>query len=476
MSLSYQRGRLKRFYDAAPIPIQHAMTTLYGARLAARVYRRHFRRHCAELERTQWLGVAELQRLQLERLRALLDYAERHSEYWRATLSTHGVRGAALRALDELGALPPLAKETVRACYDALLTGPARTGELPMHVVHTSGTTGAALRVAVSHDAFVREHAFRWQHRSWGGVRRGERTATLAGHPVVPIEQDSPPYWRYNATERQLLFSAQHVAAETLPHYVARLRTFRPVLVHGYPSALWLLAAHLVERDDATIRPRAVVTHSETLLDHQHDAIARAFGCRVFDWYGTSEHAANIVSCERGSRHIRMEHSIVEVLRADGSPASPGENGEIVATPLANLAMPLVRYRTGDIAVPAAGECACGRAGPLVERVLGRVEDFIVTPEGRRAGRLDHAFKKATNVAEAQLVQHTIDALDVSIVPRAGFGEADRAAIEAELRLRLGSTIAIRFHTVDRIARTAAGKVRFAVSHVPGAAITAVAP
>ncbi len=472
--LGYDPGVLKRFYDRSPVGAQHALTTAYGYRLAWRVYGRAYRRHYARLERTQWLSRRELERLQLDELRVFLTVAARESSYWGRVFAEHRFEPAAVRSLEELRALPPLEKETVREAETELIARPAREGDWRTVESRTSGTTGKSLRIVLTRDAWIREHAFRWLHRSWGGIRRGERTATFAGHPVVPAERLEAPFWRYNAAERQLFFSSQHITAATAPAYVERLRRFRPVFVHGYPSALLLVARQLEAEGEGRgagpggpLRPRAVYTHSETLLDAQREVLERAFGCKVYNWYGTSEHLGNIVECERGSLHVKLEHSLLEFVRADGVPAAPGEVAEILATGFGNPALPLIRYRVGDSVILAEGECSCGRSGPLIERIMGRVEDFIVTPDGRQVGRLDHVFKRAERVFEAQLVQERVEELEVRIVPRPGFGAGDQAAIEEELRLRLGPSIALRFRLLTEIERGANGKFRFAVSKVP---------
>lgn len=470
--LSYGPGRLKRFYDSVPVWAQHLLTTAYGYRLAWRVQGRYYRMHYRILEETQWWGPEELEEFQLEGVRQLLQVAARETEFWPKLFAEYGFDPDRVDSLDALRKLPPLEKETVRGAGAAIVARPARDGRWRTVESRTSGTTGKALRVVLTRDAWLREHAFRWLHRSWGGVRRGERTATLAGQPVVPTEVMEPPFWRYNASERQLLFSSQHIGPATVGAYVERLRRFRPVLIHGYPSALTLVARG-VEADtvDDVVRPltpRAIFTHSETLLDSQRELIERAFGCKVYNWYGTSEHLGNIVECEHGSLHVKEEHSYLEFVHADGTPARPGEVCEIWATGIGNLAMPFIRYRTGDSAILREGRCPCGRAGRLVERVLGRIEDFVVTPDGRYVGRLDHVFKGADRVFEAQLVQDRVEELRVRIVPRPGFGEADRAAIEEELRFRLGPSIGLRFELVDAIERGANGKFRFVKSGVKG--------
>lgn len=466
--LSYGDHRAKTLYDQTPVGLQHLVVSVYGYRLRAKAYGRYYRRYRGRLEWTQWLDDAALERYQVEALRSFLGHAQRHAPYWRAVFRDRGFDPDGLRSPGDLRRLPVLDKQTVRQQGPALESRPDGRIEAGVVSVHTSGTTGTPLRIRLTREAWEREYAFRWQHRSWLGVHRGDRTATFAGHPVVPIAQATPPYWRYNAAERQLLFSSQHISDASAEAYVGRLRRFRPVLVHGYPSALALIAGHILDAGVRDIAPTAVVTHSETLLAEQRDRIERAFGCVVADWYGTTEHVANIVQCDRGGRHVRAEHSVVELLGTDGDPVSAGEVGEIVATGFGNRATPLIRYATGDLAVPTGDRCACGRAGPLVERIEGRVEDMVVTPEGRRVGRLDHVFKGVEHVVESQLVQRERDRIEVRIVAADGFSDQDRAALEAGLRERVGPRMALDLRFLDAIPRNAGGKFRFVVSELPG--------
>ena len=202
-------------------------------------------------------------------------------------------------------------------------------------------------------------------------------------------------------------------------------------------------------------------------MPHQRAEIEKAFSCRLMDWYGASEMVANIVQCEQGSYHIRPEYGVVEVLKADGSPALPGEEGTLVGTGLNNRAMPLIRYRVGDNVVRRAGICPCGRGGDLVEKITGRVEDVIVTPDGRWLTRLDHIFKGIHGVEEAQLVQEVPAELRIRLVRKPEFGPHDEQEILANLRSRLGNEINLKFEYLDQIPRTKSGKFRFVVSRVP---------
>ncbi|MCD6277000.1 hypothetical protein J7J69_01990, partial [candidate division WOR-3 bacterium] len=112
------------------------------------------------------------------------------------------------------------------------------------------------------------------------------------------------------------------------------------------------------------------------------------------------------------------------------------------------------------------GKCSCGRGGRLIEKITGRVEDIIVTPDGRMITRLDFLFKGMKNVIEAQLEQDSKDHIFVRIVPGDHFGEEDKARLVSNIREHLGDSIKIDFLLVDAIPRTKTGKFRYVISHV----------
>ena len=465
--LSYGNTRLKRAYDRAPVQVQTAVVTAYGWRHRRQVNGAHYRRYVHLLQQTQWYSSERLGAYQSDKLRAFIGHACATSPYWREVFATRGLTPSDVQTPGDLAQLPILEKETVRAQIDRLASS-AYAGRRPQTVaVHTSGTTGKALHLRLTKECWQRDYAFRDQQRSWSGALPGDPVVTFAGHPVVPSGLLRPPYCRYNRPERQLIFSSQHLGPATAPDYAREVRRFRPTLIHGYPSTIYLFALYLQDAGIRDIRPRAVYTHSETLLDHQRAVIENAMGCKVYNWYGSSEMVGNIVECERGKLHVRQEHSVLELLTLDGRPARPGDVAELIGTGFGNYATPLIRYRLGDTVLVGDGECTCGRAGPIVKSVIGRIEDIVVTPDGRHVGRLDHVFKDALNVREAQLRQDEVGSLTVRLVTRPRFGERDRNMIEGELRTRLGPAIRLDYQMVSAIPREANGKFRFVVSKVP---------
>ena len=98
--------------------------------------------------------------------------------------------------------------------------------------------------------------------------------------------------------------------------------------------------------------------------------------------------------------------------------------------------------------------------------VDGRIEDYVLTPDGRLVGRMDHAFKEQLDVAEAQILQKDQDSIDLMIVPRATYNEASHRSVLKEIRSRLGDEIQVRIHLVSSIPREPNGKFRAVKSRV----------
>ena len=182
------------------------------------------------------------------------------------------------------------------------------------------------------------------------------------------------------------------------------------------------------------------------------------------DRYGASEFCVSMSECPEQRLHVDMEFCIVEV-----EPLEETEEyvtGPLLITGLAHDATPLFRYRIGDAGTRAKEPCPCGRPGDSLLKVDGRIEDYVLTPDGRLIGRLDHAFKEQLEVAEAQILQDAKEAIEVLVVPRADYTSASERRLLRELRSRLGDEIEIDVRVVSSIPREPNGKFRAVKSRV----------
>ena len=160
---------------------------------------------------------------------------------------------------------------------------------------------------------------------------------------------------------------------------------------------------------------------------------------------------------------------IVEILDGD-RPCGPGEKGEIVVTELNNLALPLLRYRTGDFGSVSEQPCPCGRSLKVLDQVFGRAYDFIVSPSGRRfhAEFLMYIFEEAQRheigIAQFQVRQTSVNALQILAVPAPnGFSPEAEQRLVARIRTLLGEEMDINVVRTTQIARERSGKMRVIV-------------
>ena len=408
------------------------------------------------LERDQWS--ADRWRAWNEaRLASLLERAATrvpaYREHW-ASRRRAGDRAA----WDQLEHWPILTKEALRANPRAYLADDCDPRR--MFHEHTSGTTGKPLDLWSSRATLRAWYAlFEARWRRWHGVSREDRWALLGGQLVTPAAAARPPFWVWNAGLRQLYMSSYHLAPRFLPHYLEALRRYRITYLLGYASSLEALARGALESGASVPQLRVALTSAEPLLPSQRATIQEAFGCPVRETYGMSEMVAAAGECEAGTLHRWPEAGWLEVVGESGA-VPPGSTGDFLCTGLLNADMPLIRYAVGDRgAIPEDAPCACGRLLPAISALEGRSDDVLLTADGRRVGRLDPVFKARLRVREAQIVQQSLDRIDVRVVPAEGYSPADARAIADAVRDRMGN-VEVTVETVPRIPRGPNGKFR----------------
>ncbi len=418
------------------------------------------------IERESW-SAERWRGWQLEELAERLDRAARRVPYYRAQWSHRRQRGDR-SSWERLENWPLLEKDDVRRAGKALVSESVL--DRPLRLEQTSGTTGTPTRLWRSRDTLVRRYAlYEARHRRWYGVSRRDRWAMAACQPVVSREADHPPYWVWNAAMRQLYVSSYHLApGQARASYVA-IRDYRCRYAWGYPSSLALLAqAGVVSPSQTDLK--CVVTNAEPLLPSQRAVIERAFACRVYETYGMVELVAAAGECSHGAMHWFPEFGYIELLDEFGGGA------EIVATSLLDSDMPLIRYRTGDSAVPgeSLGPCGCGRGLPRVGAIEGRTEDSLYSVDGRPVMRLDPVFKGDLPIREAQVVQESLDDVTVVVAPAEEWTSRCEQELTTGLRERLGD-IRVRFELVSSVPRGPNGKFRSLVCRIPSPAVRTAA-
>lgn len=454
-------------YERSPILLQNALVSLYGLRTIRERFDGDF---AAKL---RWLGEterwpAERQReYQEERVREVVRLAWEEVPFYRRRLEAIGGAPGDFRRLEDLARLPVLRREEVHANLEEMRSRAVPRRQLLLG--HTSGTTGSPLEFYWDRNVCVWNNLMLYRAREWAGYAFGAATATLLGNVIVPLRQQRPPFWRTCRPWNKIFFSSFHLERRHLASYAAAFRDLGAQWLEAYPSTAFVLAEHLEERGE-TLPLRGVFLSSETLTAAQREVIERRFATKAWDAYSLSERVLFSAECEaHAGHHLFPEFGYVEVLDAEDRPVPPGRPGRLVATGLQNLAMPLVRYDTGDVGGFDTDACPCGRTLPRMLPVTTKAEDIVVTPEGRfvSSSVLTHPFKPMSNIEKSQIIQETVDRITVRIVRRPSYTEEDSRILLRGLAERLGPAMRIELEFVDDIARTTRGKYRWVVSRVP---------
>ena len=422
--------------------------------------------YLAELEHSQWLSRVDMQQLQEKKLGRLLKLAHAHCRWHRGRMIAAGIDPDAAGSLEDLRRLPLMDKQDAIAYGDQLVWHGVPGGAFKYN---TGGSSGEPLIFYYGRRRQASDAAGRMRARRWWGVEPGDREVYLWGAPVELNKTDRIKTLR-DRLINQLVLNAFEMSPAGMGEYVQAIQRYQPHCIYGYASSLALLAAFILDRKAGLRLPglKVVCTTGEPLFDYQRELICTAFGAPVANEYGSRDIGFTAHETPQAQMLLMNESIILEVLDEQGQPVAPGETGEAVMTALESFAQPFIRYRTGDMVRLASESCVAGRGLDVITEVLGRSTDFLVKADGTilHALAVIYVLRAVTGVAEFRVVQHTLQDIEVLVVPDSRWQEAGRAEIEAGLHKRLGDDVRIELKLVESIPAEASGKHRYVVSRV----------
>ncbi len=311
------------------------------------------------------------ERLQLERLQDTLRWAVEHVPFHRERLGR-----ATIRTLADLASLPFVRKADLREQYPfGLLAVPHRE---VARIHASSGTKGKPTVAAYTADDLDIWREVMARALTAAGTRPGDLLHIAFGYGLF-----TGGLGFHDGAERVGMAVVPVSSGNTARHHLL-LQDFKPDVIAATPSFALHLAETLAEQGG---KPRELglrvgIFGAEPWTDGIRIAIERAFGLNAFDIYGLSEIIGPGVAgeCEaRDGLHIADDHFLPEIVDpASGAVLPPGREGELVFTTVTKRAMPLVRYRTGDITTLTLEPCRCGRTSTRMARVKGRSDDMLV--------------------------------------------------------------------------------------------------
>jgi phenylacetate-CoA ligase len=459
-------SKLEKIYAVMPVSVQNLMVSVKGWTLKRKRYAKEYHQYLDSLMRSQWFSAEQFRELQTAELRKLLWEAIQNVPYYRETLSKFSSKIDAI-TIESMNELPLLEKSLLRENTEPFIN--KERLKYGYTEGHTSGTCGFPMVWPFDWDSMRYLVALRERQYRWAGTTTKAKSARFSGKLLLG-KHDHAPYYRYNISEKQWLFSTYHLSSKTAPVYYEALRRINVTFIDGYPSALFTLAKWINENGKSGFwRPWMVNTTAETLMDFQREEIEKAFGCKVFNHYSSSEGAPFVTECMAGNMHMNPESGIIEFLRADGNPAEPDEeDAEMVITSFFQRTMPLIRYRIGDIGTFAEDQtCPCGRQMPIVKYITGRESNTLYTTERGSIGSAGLStvfYKIPSRLKESQIEQVGKDSFLFRYVPLNGsLTKNEESVVIEQFKKRLGSSVTIDLQVVEQIPKGPSGKSRLVI-------------
>lgn len=425
-------------------------------------------RYLKEFERTQYLPLENFREMQFERLKALLAHAYRQCAFYKERFDAAGVHPNDLESVEDLRLFPVLEKRDIQDSRDAMVSRDWPRDDLIPY--GTGGSTGASLSFFLSKERTHSRWAAQIRHDRWANWNVGDKVAILWGAPGDQIPDTFRSRLHKLLLDPHVFLNTGHITEARMVEFYETMNRFRPDVIQAYSRSAGLFARFLKSRGLKAWRPRAVVTSAEVLEPEDREVIEEVFGCPVFNRYGCREVGMIASECsEHDGLHLMAEGIHLEVVR-NGRPAEPGEDGEILVTDLMHRAMPLIRYRIGDVGAWEEGSCRCGRSLPRLRRVTGRATDFLVGHDGRMVAGpfLAHSLvAKCPGLAKLQIRQDRIGQIHLRIKPSTKFTEADHTEfLQATVRRYLGEATDVGWEFVDELPTESSGKYLFCRSSV----------
>lgn len=428
-------------------------------------------RRMREIRRFERMSEKDQRATQQQRLQRILTHAYNTVPFYRRQFDTAGFRPSDAR-VDRPLPLPILKRDDLRYRADQLLSNLFPRSELRTSV--TGGTTSTPVPFHRDIEALRNKTALQMQLNSWTGFNEGDSVLMLWGaHRDLAMK----PSWRWRLYEETLLrripAPSGFLSEEILERFRQRYERHRPKVLYAYTNVLVAFAGYL-KKHGLRHRPQTLIVTAEMLTTPNRALIESVFERPVFDHYGSRDIGMIASECSHHQGlHFHPWSSYVEFEPIGNTPDGPAYR--LLVTDLLNFGQPFIRYDTGDCVVLADHRCQCGRWFPLIQRVLGRVTDGFILPDGGIVSGTAIATQMAMvgetfrAIRQVQFVQRT--PLDVHlryvVAAESNSSSQELRSICKGIDALAKQPMRWTLEQVPDIPRESSGKSRLCISEVP---------
>jgi len=459
MSLEDRLYPLLGIYQKLPMPLKSGIGFAYRILPSSIKWGNEFQRFrelTYEIESWDYEKTWEFQYTQLKRT---LNNAANYCPYYRQLFLENQFNVQRLRAPEDIEKCPLLEKQTLIDEFDSIVSTDLEASK--RLYITTGGSTGVPvgfyLQKGVSRP---KEQAFLESMWRRAGYEEGDRLVVIRGH--VTDSKSSGRIDSYDPTRDWLMLSSYHLTLDRFDEYLEEIENFRPDVLHIYPSAALLISEYLEKTNQEWRTPvKALLCGSERLTNPQKRILEKTFKCKVYRWYGHSE---RVVLAGEGRQsddfYFFPQYGYTEFGPKD-------ENGfqEVIGTSFHNMAMPLVRYRTGDYVKLSSDSQNREFFFFFFKEIAGREQEFLVSGIKRMISLT--AFNMHTDIFDGlyavQFYQDSPGFAEFRYVPSRKFNSSKLSLIEKGVKEKLGDDFNVSLVSVSETEKTKRGKHKWVI-------------
>ena len=327
-------------------------------------------------EEIESLDREELIKIQSKRLKKLVDYLFNKNDIMRKKLTECGFKPGDVKGINDLQKLPFTSKEDFRIHYPLGLCCVDKTELREMHM--SSGSTGTPVVMP-----YTEEDIDQWAEC----MARCYRMAGVGAGATIQITPSfglfNGGFGFYHGARKAGLFVIPTGAGNT-PRQIKLMKDFKVTALMGVVSYGIRIMEELIKANDSLPDLKIGMFGAETFSDAMRVKIEKGLGIAAFDIYGMTETGGvgttGLDCMDHSGIHVWEDQYIVEIINPQTMQPKPdGEYGEVVFTSLTRKALPVLRFRSGDISrIVSREKCACGRTHIKIDRISGRIDDMLI--------------------------------------------------------------------------------------------------
>jgi phenylacetate-CoA ligase len=409
--------------------------------------------------KSQYWSREQIEQYQDKKLIEIIRHAGIHIPYYRNLFQEIGLDINSFRGRQDMDKIPLLDKEMVRKNYSAFIADYIDQNNTKWWR-KTSGSTGTPLKFMLDEQSSINKSSVVFRAYQWAGYRIGMKIFLLKG-----LSESKPKDYDFELSKNMYYLNSSRLTKENCIAVGEKLIKFRPKFFAGYVRSFIDFYKYINEAGIPAPKPKGIFCYGETVTPDIRAYIEKAYSSKLYDFYSLVENVAAISQMPDNQMYMTEDFFFPELVDHEGNKTA-SDYGELIATSFYNYSMPFIRYKTRDMIKLADPTREYRYALKPVEFIEGRVDDYILLPDGRKIYYAEGALGYAKGIVAAQYIQDRIDHLKINLIIDDDFMGEYYHEIEKGLQKRIGQSIKVDFAIVDELEKKGSGKTPFIIRRI----------